>query len=161
MGGTPANMQQEAAELAEQALKIRDGFQINWMNMKDGETGVLHWESTEIQATAEEEQVAHIPKAIILCNAVSREINFSSVQLVNQLRVKQRVLFNGNCIEEWNFDFGFVIPGSTNTWQSVIEAAGEGKMIPPEVLSGNLVIETHFLDGEACVCTSSLRIFYD
>lgn len=35
---------------------------------------------------------------------------------------------------EWRFDFGFVIPGSTNTWQSTIEAAGEGKMIPADIL---------------------------
>eukprot|EP00656_Telonema_subtile_P004850 TRINITY_DN12217_c0_g1_i11.p1 TRINITY_DN12217_c0_g1~~TRINITY_DN12217_c0_g1_i11.p1 ORF type:complete len:150 (+),score=47.05 TRINITY_DN12217_c0_g1_i11:104-553(+) len=148
-------------QVDEQTQKISAGFAINWMNMKDGETGVQHWSSDQIQATAEEEQVAHIPSAIIQCKAVSREINFSSQELVNNLRVKQRVLFNGNCIEEWNFVFGFVIPGSTNTWQSTIEAAGEGKMIPPEVLSGNLVIETHFLDGDSLVCKSSLRIFYE
>ena len=47
------------------------------------------------------------------------------------------------CIEEWLFDFGFVIPNSTNTWQQVIEA-DEGNMIPAEVLSGNVTIETSF-----------------
>ena len=37
-------------------------------------------------------------------------------------------------IVEWNFEFGFVIPGSTNTWQSVIEAAPESQMMPASVL---------------------------
>lgn len=37
-------------------------------------------------------------------------------------------------ILEWYFDFGFVIPGSTNTWQSVIEAAAESQMMPASVL---------------------------
>ena len=35
---------------------------------------------------------------------------------------------------EWNFDFGFVIPGSTNTWQSLIVAAPESQMMPASVL---------------------------
>ena len=35
--------------------------------------------------------------------------------------------FPGRCLEEWNFDFGFVIPESTNTWQSLIEAAPESQ----------------------------------
>ena len=35
---------------------------------------------------------------------------------------------------EWRFQFGFVIPGSTNTWQSVIEAAEESQMMPANAL---------------------------
>lgn len=35
---------------------------------------------------------------------------------------------------EWFFEFGFVIPDSTNTWQSVIEAAPEGQMMPASAL---------------------------
>ena len=59
------------------------------------------------------------------------------------------------CIEEWLFDFGFVIPNSTNTWQQVIEA-DEGNMIPAEVLSGNVTIETSFFvsaAGQAGICS--------
>jgi len=37
--------------------------------------------------------------------------------------------------QEWKFDFGFVIPGSTNTWQSVIEAAPESQMMPANALT--------------------------
>jgi retinal rod rhodopsin-sensitive cGMP 3',5'-cyclic phosphodiesterase subunit delta len=37
-------------------------------------------------------------------------------------------------ILEWYFEFGFVIPDSTNTWQSVIEAAPESQMMPANVL---------------------------
>ena len=82
---------------------------------------------------------------------------------------------------EWNFEFGFVIPGSTNTWQSVIEAAPESQMMPASVLrsvtvviqvtchaviavfpllSGNVVIETDFFDGDVLVSTSSVKLFY-
>lgn len=61
---------------------------------------------------------------------------------------------------EWNFQFGFVMPGSTNSWQSVIEAAPEAQMMPASVLTGNIVIETRFFDGDELVSTSRVRIFY-
>ena len=35
---------------------------------------------------------------------------------------------------EWLFNFGFVIRGSTNNWQQVIEAAPSDQMLAPEVL---------------------------
>ena len=41
------------------------------------------------------------------------------------------------------FQFGFVIPGSTNSWEQIIVADQENLM-PAEVLSGNLVCETIF-----------------
>ena len=37
-------------------------------------------------------------------------------------------------VAEWYFEFGFVIPDSTNTWQSIIEAAPESQMMPANVL---------------------------
>ena len=59
---------------------------------------------------------------------LSREINFSSIEPMEKFRIEQKVLFKGRCLEEWNFDFGFVIPNSTNTWQSLIEAAPESQV---------------------------------
>jgi len=43
-------------------------------------------------------------------------------------------MLQGRCLEEWFFEFGFVIPNSTNTWQSLIEAAPESQMMPANVL---------------------------
>jgi len=71
---------------------------------------------------------ARIPADILACSAVSREINFSSVKAMNEFKLEQRIFYEGVCIEEWYFDFGFVIPGSTNSWQQIIEAAGEGEI---------------------------------
>lgn len=59
---------------------------------------------------------------------LSREIRFSSVLSLQELRIVQRVFLNGYCIEEWKFHFGFVIPNSINEWTDVIEAA-------PQILS--------------------------
>merc|ERR1712196_154763 len=128
--------------------------------MRDAGEGTVMWESADIVAYSEVEQAAHVPAEILSCRAISREINFSSNELIEELKLVQRVFFQGNCIEEWRFDFGFVIPSSTNTWQSTIEAAGEGKMIPADILSGNITIETSFYDGDLFVSKSVIRVFY-
>lgn len=39
------------------------------------------------------EHEARIPKSILQCKTVSREINFSSVEALEKLRLHQRVLF--------------------------------------------------------------------
>jgi len=79
---------------------------------------------------------------------------------MEKFRIEQRVLFKGKIMEEWHFEFGFVIPNSTNTWQSLIEAAAESQMMPARVLSGNVVIETQFFDDNLLVSTSKVRLYY-
>ncbi|MEQ2316883.1 hypothetical protein AMECASPLE_036940, partial [Ameca splendens] len=78
---------------------------------------------------------ARVPKKILKCKAVSRELNFSSTEQLEKFRLEQKVFFKGQCLEEWFFEFGFVIPNSTNTWQSLIEAAPESQMMPANVLT--------------------------
>ena len=79
---------------------------------------------------------------------------------MDKFRLEQKVYFKGKILEEWYFEFGFVIPDSTNTWQSVIEAAPESQMMPANVLNGNVIIETNFYDGDLLVSKSKVRIFY-
>eukprot|EP00600_Ochromonadales_sp_CCMP1393_P012507 CAMPEP_0175004842 /NCGR_PEP_ID=MMETSP0005-20121125/4985_1 /TAXON_ID=420556 /ORGANISM="Ochromonas sp., Strain CCMP1393" /LENGTH=244 /DNA_ID=CAMNT_0016260027 /DNA_START=3 /DNA_END=737 /DNA_ORIENTATION=- len=138
------------------------GFNINSMNMRDATNGRLMWRSTnwdpnEMFVHEVQEQIT---KDILQCRAVSREIVFSSALRMDNFRLEQRVYFHGNCIEQWFFKFGCVIPGSVNTWQQTIDAAPPSEMIPAEELSGNVVFETSFYDGEEFLCKNSVRIFY-
>jgi retinal rod rhodopsin-sensitive cGMP 3',5'-cyclic phosphodiesterase subunit delta len=140
-------------------LDVAAGFRINFMNMRNATTGELVWESGSWdQRMFREELVANVPASILNCRAVSREINFSSSEEIEHFRIEQRVFFEGTCIEEWRFDFGFVIPGSTNSWQQVIRAADQ--MLEPDALSGNVTIETSFFDGNGFIGKSLVRIFY-
>lgn len=139
---------------------ILQGFKLNWMNLRDADTGKILWQSADDLSLPDTEHEARVPKKILKCRAVSREMNFSSVEQLTKFRLEQRILFKGRCIEEWFFDFGFVIPCSTNTWQSIIEAAPEGQMMPASILSGHVVIETKFFDDDLLVSTSRVRIFY-
>ncbi len=45
------------------------------------------------------EHEARVPKRILKCRAVSREINFSSEEKMEQFRLEQRVYFKGTIIE--------------------------------------------------------------
>ena len=49
----------------------------------------------------------------------------------------------GQVIEEFGFDFGFVMPNTTNSWEQVIDA-DVGQVMPAEVLSGNLIVDPFF-----------------
>lgn len=130
------------------------------MNLRDADTGKILWQGTEDLSVPEKEHEARVPKKILKCKAVSREINFTSSEQMENFRLEQRVHLKGKLIEEWFFDFGFVIEGSTNTWQSIIEAAPEAQMLSASALTGNVVIETKFFDGDLLVSTSRVRLFY-
>jgi retinal rod rhodopsin-sensitive cGMP 3',5'-cyclic phosphodiesterase subunit delta len=144
----------------ERAKAILSGFKINWMNMSDAGTAKVMWQDSEWGDLVTQRDI-HIPKAILQCRAVSREFQFSSVECLQTLRLEQRIFFRGDCMEEWHFNFGFVIPNSTNTWQQTIEAAEESKMMPASLLNGNVVIETAFFDDDLLVCKMLLRVYYD
>lgn len=144
----------------DKAQKILDGFKLNWMNLRDGDSGKIMWQGNEDLSVSGHEHEARVPKRILKCKSVSREINFSSKEEMHKFKLEQRIMFKGKCLEEWFFDFGFVIPDSTNTWQSIIEAAPSDQMMPANVLSGNVVIETKFFDADLLVSTSRVRLFY-
>jgi retinal rod rhodopsin-sensitive cGMP 3',5'-cyclic phosphodiesterase subunit delta len=142
------------------AQAILDGFKINWMNMSDATTGRVLWQEEDWGDLLMQRDI-HIPKEILKCRSVSREFQFSCKEMLHGLRLEQKIFFQGGCMEEWNFQFGFVIPNSTNTWQQTIHAAEENKMLPASLLNGNVVIETAFYDDDLLVCKMLLRVFYD
>jgi len=142
------------------AEDIMKGFKVNWMNLRDADSGKILWQGHDDLSLPEQEHEARVPKKILKCRAVSREINFSSLEPMEKFRLEQKVLYRGRCLEEWSFEFGFVIPNSTNTWQSLIEAAPESQMMPARVLNGNVVIETKFFDDQLEVSTSKVRLYY-
>lgn len=144
----------------DKARNILEGFQLNWMNLRDASSGRVLWQGSEDLSKPEKEHEARVPKKILKCKAVSREINFSSKESMEKFRLEQKVIFKGRVLEEWYFQFGFVIPDSTNTWQSTIEAAPQGQMMPASALSGNVIIETNFYDEDLLVSQSRVRVFY-
>ena len=144
------------------ALKIFKGFKLISLALKNSATGKVAWKSNDwtddVFTTVKE---AHLPKEMLTYPAVGREIVFSTEEAIKDFRIEQRVLVHGNAIEQWNYKFGFVIPGSENSWETIVEAAGEGKMLPAEYLSGNMYILTTFYSGSLMISRSVVKVFYE
>jgi retinal rod rhodopsin-sensitive cGMP 3',5'-cyclic phosphodiesterase subunit delta len=69
--------------------------------MRDASTGRLMWRSAhwDIEEMFSAEIAEEIPREILNCRAVSREIIFTSQLEMDSFRLEQRVYFKGVCIE--------------------------------------------------------------
>nr|CAD7442680.1 unnamed protein product [Timema bartmani] len=125
---------------------ILKGFQVNWMNLRDADTGQILWQGqTDISLPTVEHQ-AKVPKKILKCRAVSREINFSSIEPMEKFRLEQKVLFKVlemSCLATGQF---------LKKW---VPQPGNGC-----TCLGNVVIETKFFDDDLLISTSNVRLFY-
>ena len=145
-------------ELNEEAIeRIKSGFNINWMKMKDGKSDKIFWKCNGYDLTSEGKS-ENLPKELLDCTKIVREINFSSIELIENLELVQNFYLHNQLIETSKFFFGFVIPNSTNNWEQIIEAKGE--VIPHDILSGNLQVETIFLSNGIIICKNLITIFY-
>ena len=76
------------------------------MNLRDADTGRILWQSNEDLSNPETEHEARVPKKILKSRAVSRELNFSSSEKLEQFKLVQRVYFKDKCIEGTCVQFG-------------------------------------------------------
>lgn len=100
-----------------------------------------------------------LSKSILKLQAVSRCMIFSVSESISKFSIIQYIEYNDNIIETWSFNFGFVIPNSTNEWDNIIEKENKSIM-KPEQLSGQLYIRTVFYDDNIELCKLNIRIFY-
>jgi retinal rod rhodopsin-sensitive cGMP 3',5'-cyclic phosphodiesterase subunit delta len=144
------------------ARAIVEGFRFISLTLKNSATGQKAWASDkwgpEVFTTVKE---AHLPATMLTFPAVGREVVFSTKQAIKDFRIEQQVRVHGHPIEQWNYKFGFVIPGSENSWETIVEAAGEGKMMPAKLLSGNMFILTSFYAGNTFLARSVVKVFYE
>lgn len=140
---------------------VLSGFQINWMTVRDLDNGDIFWQGNEDYSDNSKVMKIKLPKKLFKSKGVSREINFSSVEGWKKFKIVQRVFYKKALLEELCFSFGAILSNSTNTWQSVIEAAPEAKMMIPGILSGNIFIETKFYNDKTLITTSKVQIFYE
>ncbi|KAI9219842.1 retinal rod rhodopsin-sensitive cGMP 3',5'-cyclic phosphodiesterase subunit delta-like protein [Blastocladiella britannica] len=134
-------------------------LRINSMAIRDAaKSGKTLWKSAELGAAFSDQVQATLPKSILKCKAVAREINFTSLSAepFKKLRLEQQIYFSGMLVEEWEFDFGFVIPHSTNSWETVIE----GDTDDADVMAGDVSIETTFFDGDRPLNTARIVLHY-
>ena len=98
------------------AEDILTGFRVNWMNLRDADTGKILWQvvfinyklfeliqlysqGNEDLSIPDTEHEARVPKKILKCRAVSREINFSSIEPMEKFRIEQKVCQESELIQ--------------------------------------------------------------
>ena len=129
-------------------LNSAEDFKLVQMVMKDADDReTTFWEAKDWDLSIKDEQKVELPAKMLACRAVSREIVFFSKNMIENFAIVQRMSMQGQVVEQLEFKFGFVIPNSTNSWDQVIEADQEN-ILPAQVLSGNLVVDTLFMSGE-------------
>ena len=119
------NRQQEESKVAplssvavEELNDVAQGeFKITAMKMKDADAGEVLWESTDWDLTSNEEQRVEFPSRMLSCRAIGREIVFYSKKIMHDFSIRQVMSMQGQVIEEFGFDFGFVMPNTTNSWE--------------------------------------------
>jgi len=105
--------------------------------------------------------LVHLPPTVLTLPAVTREIVFSTEQLMTKFAIRQTLFLHSQMVEEWNFEFGFVPPNTTNTWENTITAASDAPMFPAHLLSGNLQILSEFLNEGKVFGRCLQRVYYD
>ena len=138
--------------------KIKKGFRVNHMQMKNGENGEVMWEVKSWDLT-KEQHTENITKELLKCKRIIRNVNFSSDEKIDELELVQNFYLMGELFETSRFKFGFVIPGSTNDWEQIMIAKEDG-VLPAEVLSGKLQVETLFLIQGRVLYKNRILIYY-
>ena len=142
----------------EEFNKIKKGFRVNHMQMKNGENGEVMWEVKSWDLT-KENHTENITKELLKCKRIIRNVNFSSDEKIDDLELVQNFYLMGELFESSRFRFGFVIPGSTNDWEQIMIAKEDG-VLPVEVLSGKLQVETLFLIQGKILYKNRILIYY-
>ncbi len=139
-------------------IKLKKGFRVNHMQMKNGDTGEVMWQVNSWDLN-KEFHTENITKNLLECKRVIRNVNFSSEEKIEDLELIQNFYLMGELFETSNFKFGFVIPGSTNDWEQIIIAKEDG-VLPAEILSGKLQVETMFMVQGQILFKNRILIYY-
>ena len=154
---TLAQNDQEEDEIIELS-RMKKGFKVNHMQMRNGDTGEVMWQVNSWDLD-KEFHTENITKNLLKCKKIIRNVNFSSEEKIEDLELIQNFYLMGELFESSRFKFGFVIPGSTNDWEQIMIAKEDG-VLPAEVLSGKLQVETLFLVQGNILYKNRILIYY-
>ena len=148
----------EVEEENQELSKLKKGFKVNHMQMRNGDTGEVMWQVNSWNLD-KEFHTENITKNLLKCKKIIRNVNFSSEEKIEDLELIQNFYLMGELFESSRFKFGFVIPGSTNDWEQIMIAKEDG-VLPAEVLSGKLQVETLFLVQGKLLYKNKILIYY-
>ena len=75
-------------------------------------------------------------------------------QPIQELEMIERHYFNGRCIQDYGFKFGFVIPNSTNEWEFVYDMPQLSEAEREEIVANQWAVKSdsfYFANGELII----------
>ena len=82
----------------------------------DAQNGGVIWQCSDWNEKSDEIKDVHFPKSMLKVAELSRELVFSSTEVINNFSLLQKISLHGQEIETLFFKFGFVMPASQNSW---------------------------------------------
>ena len=129
----------------------------------DSETGTLLCTVGELGGLTDEIEVRLIAELLDV-SAISREITFTCEDELKSLRLVESVTpssFPDEAIVR-TFDFGYVIPGSINTWSQSYDAPAVNDPSGTTLAKhASLHVKVDFFDGERFLSTKRLHVSFD
>lgn len=166
----PAGLASEV-EIKKLRGKLVSGYRTHSITLRSMETGDVLFESTSFFRSfvksrsalddyrCDMEKKFVLPKRALNSRAILCSIIFSSEESIQNLNCVSDVYLGGAFLERWDSNFGFVIPGSTNTWETCF-VRSDTDFIDPSISSGNVVFDSILRDGEMPIRQFKLRLFY-
>ena len=151
--------------------KLISGYRTHSITLRSMDTGDVLYESTRFFRSfiksrgaiddyrCDVEKKFVLPKRTLNYRSVLCSVIFSSEESIQNLNCVSDVYLGGAFLERWNTTFGFVIPGSTNTWEMCF-VRSDTDFVSSSVSSGNVVIDSLLRDGEMPIKQFKLRLFY-
>ncbi|CAH1731768.1 retinal rod rhodopsin-sensitive cGMP 3',5'-cyclic phosphodiesterase subunit delta-like isoform X1 [Aphis gossypii] len=138
------------------------GFHINWINLVDNDTGTVLWHTNDNYAVSGNKYMITVtmPKKVLDCRALTRTISFTSMHRIDHLKMRHRELVSLQCVHEWVSDFGIVLPNLNETWETTFINKEGISSSSTNFLSGDLVIETSFYNGDKFIGSTHILLYF-
>ncbi|XP_050062401.1 retinal rod rhodopsin-sensitive cGMP 3',5'-cyclic phosphodiesterase subunit delta-like isoform X2 [Aphis gossypii] len=101
-----------------------------------------------------------MPKKVLDCRALTRTISFTSMHRIDHLKMRHRELVSLQCVHEWVSDFGIVLPNLNETWETTFINKEGISSSSTNFLSGDLVIETSFYNGDKFIGSTHILLYF-
>lgn len=151
--------------------KLNNGYHAHSITIRSMDTGEVLFESTSFfrsfvksRTTLDDfrcdvEKKLVLPKRTVSSRAILCSLTFSSEESIQNFNCSTDVYLAGTFLEHWDTSFGFVIPGSTNTWETCI-VRSDTEFVEPYISSGNVIIDSVLRDGELPLRQFKIRLFF-
>lgn len=106
-------------------------------------------------------RTVQVSSAVLLSRCVVREFEFATARGATALRLEERFWLHDQLVSTEHYAFGMAFPNSTHTWStSMVDETPDGRRLDPAAVSGHVVVEALFFDGDNALCRIVMRVLY-